>query len=173
MNAITPPLLDAQRCLTSLRTAELFFICSLRLLVRAARQGTARDPAYDRGFDAGKLTSFHSDALQAAFDIISVSALRPIEVGCLQRVDVSADEERFLSLMRALQCEDEFTTRRILKVWLPTAAARITALHLEGLATGMACVGLLFPRITSIEYNCPMLSLAVRRLAELEPKFLH
>lgn len=154
------------RCVAALRASEGWVLTCLRLATEEARNGTGNAPTCDEGLAVAGLPPLAAEALRAAIGIMTTAALRYIDVRNLGSSEVSRDEERFLLVVHALQHGDEFTGRRILRDWLAPAGARLVLLYLETVGAAMICAGLRVPAPPMS--GCPMVSLAKRRLAEME-----
>jgi hypothetical protein len=154
----------AARRLCSLTTAELFVLCSLRLVGRAVREGREIDEPCREGFEIARLTLRHAEHLAAAVSAMNDAARGPLDLHDVRCAEVSGDEERVLQVLLLLQHENEFGARRVLWKLLPPAAVRIVLAHLDALAIGMVRAGLLLPQQPYALRPCPAEALAARRL---------
>jgi hypothetical protein len=162
------PLINSGRLISSLRAAEAWLLCSLRL-VAASYRGHVSLTVCEQGFIAAHIPLPVCSAFKAAIDIIAVSMRCQLDFRQPDDYEISADEERFLGTVRALQNNDEFSAARFLRPWLPPAAVRLVLAHLDTLASGMNLVGL---RLAKLHHPaCPMYALAQRRLSELDNGF--
>jgi hypothetical protein len=166
------------RRVESLRAAEVWLLSSLRLAAYNIRLRSRACENYKQGFVAANLPACLGDALYAGLEILIVSSPEIVDVRHLGGRELAGDEERLMSLIHALQHRDEFSARRVIREWLPPSAARLVLAHFSALGEGMLLAGLRIPAPPGVISSCPMLSLAVRRLDELEhgvpsPEFPH
>lgn len=154
----------ASRRMCSLGTAELFVLCSLRLIAQAAREGCEIDKTCREGFEIAKLTFAHAQHLASALRAMQAAVPRPLDIHDVRCTAIGADEEAVLQVLLLLQHENEFGARRVLWRMLPPAAARIVLTHLDELAIGMVRAGLLLPQLPYTLRPCPAEALAARRL---------
>jgi hypothetical protein len=155
----------ASRRLCALTTAELFVLCSLRLIGRTVREGGGIDAPCREGFEIARLTLQHAKHLASAVSAMNEAARRPLELHDVRCAEVSGDEELMLQVVLLLQHENEFGARRVLWKMLPPAAVRIVLAHLDELAIGMVRAGLLLPQQPYTLRPCPAEALAARRLS--------
>jgi hypothetical protein len=154
----------SSRRLCSLGTAELFILCSIRLITQAQRGGDAIEPLCREGFDAARLTLAHALHLSAALCVMETASGRPLDIHNIRCPEIGQDEELVLQILLLLQHEHEFGARRVLWRLLPPAAARIVLSHLDELAIGMVRAGLLLPQLPYTLQPCPAEALAARQL---------
>lgn len=154
----------SSRRICSLSTAELFVLCSLRLIAQAIRDGREVDKTCREGFEVARLSTHHVQHLAAAVRAIDAAIGRPLDVHGVRCAEIGKDEEAVLQVLLLLQHENEFGARRVLWRLLPPAAARIVLGHLDELAIGMVRAGLLLPQLPYALRPCPAEALAARRL---------
>jgi hypothetical protein len=137
-----------------LETAELLLVAALRSF--AVQCGNPAGPHRDwrDGFRAAAIDACAIPAFNALFEIISVAALRPLDVRCPHCRFLGDDERRFLRLETLLQQLRTHAAERILAEWLPMMAARMAMLPAQGLANAMTRTGLLLP----VRDNEPIIS---------------
>ena len=143
-------------------------ISSMRLAACNIRLQSRTSELYEQGFEAANLPTPLADALYAGLEILVVSSPEIVDIRHLGGREISADEERLMLLIHALQYGDEFSARRVTRDWLPPSAARLVVSHLAALAQGMLLAGLRIPAPPGMMSSCPMMSLVTRRLDELE-----
>jgi hypothetical protein len=158
-----PPYISLRR-LCALSTAELFIVCSIRLITQARRAGGPIEPLCREGFDAAHMTMAHALHLSAALCIMETASGRSLDVHDVRCPEIGKDEELLLQVLLLLQHENEFGARRVLWRLLPPAAARVVLTHLDGLALGMVRAGLHLPHAPYALQPCPAEALAARRL---------
>jgi hypothetical protein len=161
------PLPSSRRKVCALATPELFVLCSLRLIARAARGVRATEKLCGEGFALARLPPDDMWRLAAALKAMEAAAGRPLGIGDLCSAEVSADEDLVLQLVVLMQHDDAFGARRVLGTLLPPAAARTVLGHLEVLAHDMAGAGLRLSQLPYALRPCPAEPLAARRLGAL------
>ena len=135
----------ADALVEELRTAELLLVATLRLYALQCRDPAGDHPDWRDGFRAAAIAECAVPAFNALFNIISVAALRPLDVRCPHRRFLGEDEANFLLLEGRLQRAQTDAAAAILAGWLPNSAARMAMLPAQGLADAMMQGGLIVP----------------------------
>lgn len=156
---------QACRSVSSLRSAEAWLLCTLRLGMSRYDPNCGGAFFYEQGFIAARLPENVSEDFGAALGMIRSAAGDPLDIRSPPENDLSADEEAFLATIHALQQGDEFTARRLTTGWVSPHRIAAMLRNLAALAEGMLGVGLRIPSRWQVML-CPALSLAARRLTE-------
>src|SRR5215510_821174 len=118
----------ADACVEELAPAELLLIATLRLFAARCRDPAGSHPDWRNGFRAAAIAECAVPAFNALFNIISVAALRPLDVRCPHCRFLGEDEAHFLRLQGLLQGLQTDAAAAILAGWLTDSAARMAML---------------------------------------------
>ncbi len=128
-----------------LGTAESLLVATLRLFAVNCRDPNGDHPDWRDGFRAAAVAECAIPAFNALFNIISMAALRPLDVRCPHCRFLGEDEANFFRLEGLLQRSRTDAAAAILAGWLPDSAGRMAMLPAQGLANAMMRAGLIVP----------------------------
>jgi hypothetical protein len=135
----------ADALVEELGAAALLLVAALRLYAAQSRDPAGDHPDWRDGFRVAAIAECAIPALNALFKIISVAALRPLDVRCPHCRFLGEDEANFLRLEGLLQRAQTDAAAAILAGWLPNSAARMAMLPAQGLANAMVRGGFIVP----------------------------
>jgi hypothetical protein len=135
----------ANALVEELSAAELLLVATLRLYALQCRDPAGDHPDWRDGLRAAVIAECGVPAFNALFNIISVAALRPLDVRCPHCCFLGEDEANFLRLEGLMQRAQTEAAAAILASWLPNSAARMAMLPAQGLANAMLRGGLIIP----------------------------
>lgn len=137
-------LLDRRTSFKELPTSESSLLWLMRTwVVGHCRQQDVSDRLRAVLDDLGAAASF--EYLEGFMWALCKGASRPIEVLCLCREDVSADERLLLDQFALLQQGELDDAHALLCTFLPDRAATIAVRSAETMVDGLAAVGVLLP----------------------------
>ncbi len=155
----------------SLRTAELFVLCCLRLIAKDPRADGETFEDLVAGFKAGGLAEDHALQFQKAVQLINTAGGGRLPIGPAANAQIGCGDKLMLQLLMLLQHGNAFAARRILWGFVAPDVARKIVLALEGLAFAMARAGLNLPETPYLLPVCPAETLAARQMGlRDEPK---
>ncbi len=135
--------------LTSLRAAEQFILCNIRLWwnVTPTHKGedTAARTFVREGFASINLPLTAREGFERFLLILKTAAVQIPHINGISCAEVSDDETRLLSLISLCQQGHNGHALMVLKRWLPPTAYRVSLENAVRFASGAAEQGLILP----------------------------